>query len=179
MKQNKCLLVGLISLMFSINSLYAQKDSLNVSTNNESYKRVYILDVGLGIGFTGIQKNGSSSWYIGNNKNDVPFVSSIQLMTYTPYSNIGCGLFYYDYSNGTKKHDGVLSSGINEKKSFYYVAPQISFIKRQARLGIRLGVNCLYAKIKGLHKNTSIGELSIRPREKFHLIVPSLEIGLS
>ena len=49
--------------MFSINSLYAQKDSLNVSTNNESYKRVYILDVGLGIGFTGIQKNGSSSWY--------------------------------------------------------------------------------------------------------------------
>lgn len=68
MKQNKCLLVGLISLMFSINSLYAQKDSLNVSTNNESYKRVYILDVGLGIGFTGIQKNGSSSWYIGNNK---------------------------------------------------------------------------------------------------------------
>lgn len=50
MKQNKCLLVGLISLMFSINSLYAQKDSLNVSTNNESYKRVYILDVGLGIG---------------------------------------------------------------------------------------------------------------------------------
>ena len=66
MKQNKCLLVGLISLMFSINSLYAQKDSLNVSTNNESYKRVYILDVGLGIGFTGIQKNGSSSWYIGN-----------------------------------------------------------------------------------------------------------------
>ncbi len=52
MKQNKCLLVGLISLMFSINSLYAQKDSLNVSTNNESYKRVYILDVGLGIGFT-------------------------------------------------------------------------------------------------------------------------------
>ena len=46
MKQNKCLLVGLISLMFSINSLYAQKDSLNVSTNNESYKRVYILDVG-------------------------------------------------------------------------------------------------------------------------------------
>lgn len=34
MKQNKCLLVGLISLMFSINSLYAQKDSLNVSTNN-------------------------------------------------------------------------------------------------------------------------------------------------
>lgn len=41
--------------------------------------------------------------------------SSIQLMTYTPYSNIGCGLFYYDYSNGTKKHDGVLSSGINEK----------------------------------------------------------------
>ena len=114
MKQNKCLLVGLISLMFSINSLYAQKDSLNVSTNNESYKRVYILDVGLGIGFTGIQKNGSSSWYIGNNKNDVPFVSSIQLMTYTPYSNIGCGLFYYDYSNGTKKHDGVLSSGIND-----------------------------------------------------------------
>lgn len=92
MKQNKCLLVGLISLMFSINSLYAQKDSLNVSTNNESYKRVYILDVGLGIGFTGIQKNGSSSWYIGNNKNDVPFVSSIQLMTYTPYSNIGCGI---------------------------------------------------------------------------------------
>ena len=48
-----------------------------------------------------------------------------------------------------------------------------------SRLGIRLGVNCLYAKIKGLHKNTSIGELSIRPREKFHLIVPSLEIGLS
>ncbi len=45
------------------------------------------------------------------------FVSSIQLMTYTPYSNIGCGLFYYDYSNGTKKHDGVLSSGINEKKN--------------------------------------------------------------
>ena len=42
--------------MFSINSLYAQKDSLNVSTNNESYKRVYILDVGLGIGFTGIQE---------------------------------------------------------------------------------------------------------------------------
>lgn len=40
-------------------------------------------------------------------------------------------------------------------------------------------LNCLYAKIKGLHKNTSIGELSIRPREKFHLIVPSLEIGLS
>ncbi|MFT0491693.1 hypothetical protein ACMSDR_21615 [Bacteroides thetaiotaomicron] len=117
-----------------------------------------------------------------------------------------------------------------KKKSFYYVAPQISFIKRQAgfldgimyvsagigyvnyrskgtisqlenynttcstvggnmgiayeyafdsRLGIRLGVNCLYAKIKGLHKNTSIGELSIHPREKFHLIVPSLEIGLS
>ncbi len=48
-----------------------------------------------------------------------------------------------------------------------------------SRLGIRLGVNCLYAKMKGLHKNTSIGELSIRPREKFHLIVPSLEIGLS
>ena len=60
------------------------------------------------------------------------FLLFLQYMTYTPYSNIGCGLFYYDYSNGTKKHDGVLSSGINEKKSFYYVAPQISFIKRQA-----------------------------------------------
>lgn len=92
MKQNKCLLVGLISLMFSINSLYAQKDSLNVSTNNESYKRVYILDVGLGIGFTGIQKNGSSSWYIGNNKNDVPFVSFNTIDDLYPYSNIGCGI---------------------------------------------------------------------------------------
>ena len=227
----KYLLFELMLLFLCINSLCAQ-DVMEVSVGNQSYKRVYILDFGLGIGFPELLGSGNSSWHIGKAADNTLFTSSIQLMTYSPRCNVGYGLFNYRHRSGTKKYDGALPSEVSEKTSFYYVAPQISLIKRQlgfpdgimyvnvgigyanyksegvvlqkenyktaraalgcnmgiayeyafeSRLGIRLAVNCVYARMKGLHKGEGayLSESSILPRKNSHLLVPSLELGLS
>lgn len=232
MRKYKYLLAGFILLFLSVNSIFAQ-DGTEASSESLSYKRVYILDLGLGIGFPEFVGSGNSSWRTGKGGDQTLFTSSVQLMTYTPRCDAGYGLFYYGHHSGTKKHDGLLlSDEVSEKTAFYYVAPQLSLIKRRlgfsdgimyvnagigyanyksegsmlqkedyrtarsalgcnmgiayeyafdARLGIRLAVNCIYARIKGLHKDKDsypVG-LSVTPRGDSHLFVPSLELGLS
>lgn len=229
MKLNVCWLFGLILLFVS--PLYAQVD-LGVSTDKESYKRMYILNVGLGFGCPDAWGNGISSWDVGRNENNSGFVSSAQLMTYTSHSVIGYGVYYFDFRDRAKHYDRALSKEVGEKTSLYYVGPQISFIKRRtafpkgvgyinagvgyahykskgvmmqvedyktfssgigcnvgiayeyafdARMGIRLAVDCVYARLKSLHKDKAAypDELSISPRKSMHLFVPSLELGLS
>ncbi len=232
MRLYKCLIGLMLSLLY-VGSLYAQDVKVKEPEGRQSYQRVYIVDLGLGVGFPGLLGDGNSSWHTGKSQGRTAFTSSVQLMTYSPRSNIGYGLLYYAYPNsGTKNYDGVMASEMSEKTSFYYVAPQISLIKRQLgfpdgimyvnagvgyanfksqglmlqkeeykttrsavgcnigiayeyafdpRLGIRLAVNCVYARIKGLHKDKGgyPNELSIAPRSNLHLFVPSLELGLS
>ena len=109
----------------------------------------------------------------------VPWSAGFCLSVSVSCSGVGvdAGIGYVNYrSKGTISQLENYNTTCSTVGGNMGIAYEYAF---DSRLGIRLGVNCLYAKIKGLHKNTSIGELSIRPREKFHLIVPSLEIGLS
>lgn len=228
MKLEKGILL-VLGLMMPIVALYAQIDS---EVNSQSYKRMYVFDVGLGFGCPDVWGDGGSSWTVGKDKDNCSFVSSLQLMTFSSRSAIGYGLYYYNYKNTKRKYDGVLPEEVNEKSSLQYVAPQASFIKRHtafakgvgyinagvgyaryksegmlmqkigyntkvsgigcnigiayeyvfdSHMGIRLAVDCIYARLKGLHEDKAnySADLSIRPREKSHLFVPSLELGLS
>ena len=225
MNRYKYSLCGLL-LLLCIESLCAQ-DKRELA-NGEIYRRVYILDFGLGVGFHNLLGSGNSVWHIEKNRGNTELTTSVQLITFASRSNIGCGLFYYVCHGGAKNYDGEVS----EKTVFNYIAPQISLIKRKVgvvdgiiymnmgmgytnfksegsilqkeeykmvrsgigcnmgiayeyafypSLGIRLGVNCIYARIKGFHKerNTCLKELSISPRRNFNLFVPVLELGLT
>lgn len=218
-----------IGLFMSGAALYAQMVS---DISEQSYKRMYMVNLGLGLGCPDVWGDGSSSWAVGRNKNKCGFVSSAQLITYSSHSVVGYGLYYYDYREDTKKYDRVMPREIDEKITCYYVAPQVSFIKRHtafphgvgyvnagvgyahytskgalmqqqdyktrvsgigcnvgiayeyvfdSRMGIRIAVDCMYARFKGLHddKDRYPAGLSVLPRKKLHLVVPSLEIGLS
>lgn len=232
MKQNKSLFIGLILLCMCVSPLCAQEETKVTKEEQLSYKRVYILDFGLGIGLPELLGSGNSAWHTGKDKDNTLFTSSVQLMTYSPHCDVGYGLFYYGHRSGPKQYNGALQPEINEKTSFYYIAPQASLIKRQlgfpdgimyvnvgvgyanyrskgsllqkehyktarsaigcnmgiayeyafdSQWGIRAAVNCVYSRIKGLHKerNTYPGGVSILPRRNSHLFVPSLELGLS
>lgn len=227
-KFRRCLLL-VLGLAISFISLNAQ---VQPEAYNESYKRMYVFDIGLGFGCPDVWGDGGSSWAVDKNNDNYSFVSSIQLMTYSPRSVFGYGLYYYDYRDGKNKYDGMSTQEVNEKVNLYYVAPQISFIKRRtafpkgvgyinagvgyvryksngelmqsvgystkssgvgcnigiayeyvfdSRMGIRLAVDCIYARLKNLHKNETAypDGMSIQPRKQSHLLVPSLELGLS
>lgn len=218
-----------LGLLMSFIALYAQVDS---GDNNQSYKRMYIFDVGLGFGCPDVWGDGGSSWAVNKDNDNCNFVSSMQLMTFSPRNAIGYGLYYYNYKDAKEKYDGVSPQEVSEKVAFHYVAPQVSFIKRHtafakgvgyinagvgyarykskgmlmekvgyttkvsgigcnvgiayeyvfdSNMGIRLAVDCIYARLKRLHEDKEAYpvDLSVRPREKSHLIVPSLELGLS
>lgn len=228
MKLNKVLLL-VLGLLMPFASLYAQANS---DANNQSYKRVYVFDVGLGFNCPDVWGDGGSSWAVDKDKDNCNFVSSMQLMTFSSRSAVGYGLYYYNYKSAKERYDGVLPQEVNEKVAFHYVAPQVSFIKRHtafakgvgyvnagvgyahykskgmlmqkedyrtivsgigcnvgiayeyvfdSNMGIRLAVDCIYARLKRLHKDKAAypADLSVRPREKSHLFVPSLELGLS
>ena len=232
MKQNKRAWAALLLLVMSIGTMNAQFSSDPPTGPRLSYKRIYILDAGIGIGCPGLVGSGSSSWDVGHNRRNIVPIATLQLMTYSSRSPIGYGLFYYGYTSRTKHYATDTSSAVSEKISMHYFAPQVSYMKREAgfqdgiffvnagvgyakyeskgsmlekdhyktarsavacnvslayeyvfdsQLGVRMTANCLYSRIKGLHGDKAgyPAELNMQPNESAHLIVPSLEVGLS
>lgn len=93
------------------------------------------------------------------------------------YVNAGVGYAHYKSKGMLMQKVGyntrVSGIGCNVGIAYEYVF--------DSNMGIRLAVDCIYARLKGLHKDKVdySADLSIRPREKSHLFVPSLELGLS
>ena len=64
MRLYKCL-VGLMLSLLYVGSLYAQDVKVKEPEGRQSYQRVYLVDLGLGVGFPGLLGDGNSSWHTG------------------------------------------------------------------------------------------------------------------
>ncbi len=153
MKRNIGLLFGLILSILYTGSLFSQEVSDRV--NNDSYQRVYILDFGIGVGFPQLLGSGNSAWHAGEKSDHTIWAPSLQLMTYSPHSNIGYGVVYHNFNSNTKKCGDAFSYEFNEKTALNYVAPQISLIKRQLGfkdgiMYVNVGVGYAHYKSKGV-----------------------------
>lgn len=86
---------------------------------------------------------------------------------YASYKNVGTLMQAHEY---TTRASGV---GCNVNIAYEYLF--------DIGVGIRISVDCIYARLTGLHdgKSSYPAALSVRPREKLHLFMPSLELGLS
>ena len=117
-------LILLLGCLLTTATLSAQ--TIDSESNVPSYKRVYVFNAGIGFGMPDMCGGGFSSWDVPKDEDRSGFTSSLQLMTFSPRSAFGYGAYYYHYRGKKQKYENM-----DEASSFHYVAPQVSFLKRQ------------------------------------------------
>lgn len=114
-------------LIYSCHSL---AQPLPLADDNAQNKRITILHANVGYSPSASQR-GESAWQDADYKNSSGVSYSCQIMSYSQKKVIGYGLYFFDFAHSKRHNFSGNSIQGKEKTGVIYIAPQVSYIKRE------------------------------------------------
>ncbi|WP_042371292.1 hypothetical protein [Bacteroides neonati] len=111
-------------------SCYILAQPLPFSEDSTAKKQILILHAGIGFSPSASNK-GESIWEDADNKSTSGLSYSFRLMSYSQKKVIGYGVYFYDFTHHKNHYLSNQLIQAKENTRITYVAPQISFIKRE------------------------------------------------